>query len=198
MLVRVRVAVPGEPDSTTRLVVLEDMAKSITLTVMMAVWEGVPPTAVAVTVTVYVAVETALPTVIVRTELTGPVGLTETVVGLSEDCGPSGFTAADTATLPVKLFTLVRVTVAVVDEPTGMFTETGLATIVKSGIGPTETLTVVGREEVPMEAVTVIVYEPVGVFVVEESTKVELAEPPGESVTLCGFSETTRPLLEAT
>ena len=98
----------------------------------------------------------------------------------------------------MKLFTLVRVTVAVVDEPIGMFTETGIATIVKSGTAPTETVIVVVRDEVPMEAVTVIVYEPVGVLVVEESTKVELAEPPGESVTLCGFSETTRPLLEAT
>ncbi len=131
-----------------------------------------------------------------RTELTDPMGLTETVVGFSEGCGPSGLTTDERVTLPVKLFTLVRVTVAVVDEPTGMFKETGLTAMVKSGTAPTERVTVAIRDEVPMEPVTVIVYEPVGVLVVVAISSVEFADPPGERVTLCGMRETTRPLLE--
>ncbi len=141
------------------------------------------------------AVGTALPTLIVRTELVGPVGLIETVVGFSEACGPSGFTTAERATLPAKLLTLVKVTVAIIDEPTGMFREFVLATILKSGIAPTETVTVVVRDDVPMDPVIVIVYEPVGVLVVVKIPSVELADPPGETKTL-GLSETTRPLLE--
>lgn len=195
MLVRVRVAVLGEPASITIVLVLEDMPKSTTLTVMVTVCD-VDPLDEAVTVTVYVEVGTVLPTVIVSTELTGPVGPSETVVGFRDGCGPIGFTTAERARFPVKLFTLVRVTVAVVEEPAGMFKESGLATMVKSGTAPTVRVTVVVRDEVPMEPVTVIVYEPVGVLVAVAISSVEFADPPGERVTLCGIRETTRPLLE--
>ncbi len=103
---------------------------------------------------------------------------------------------AERATVPLKLFWLVKVTVSVVEEPTGTFTETGFATMVKSGTVLTETVTVAVRAEVPMDPVIVIVYVPVGVLTDVEMSKVELADPPGFMVTLCGLRDTTRPLLE--
>ncbi len=100
---------------------------------------------------------------------------------------------AERATVLLKLFWLVRVTVPVVEAPTGTFTEIGVAMMVKSGTAPTETVTVIVRAEVPMDPVIVIVYVPLTAL---EMSRVELADPPGDIVTLCGLSDTTRPLWE--
>jgi hypothetical protein len=67
----------------------------------------------------------------VRTELTGTLGLTKTVAGFSDSCGPSGFTRAERATLPLNPFTLTRSMVVVVDEPTGTLTEFWVGVTVK-------------------------------------------------------------------
>lgn len=196
MLVRVRLTVLGEPCSITKPVVVEDMPKSTTLIVTVTVWEVGPMGEEAVTVTVYVALGTVPATTIVRMEFAEPVGLTNTIVGFSDGWGPSGLTMAERTTFPSKLFTLVKAIVAVADAPGGMFSETGLTRIVKSGIAPTETVTVVVRNEVPMEPVTVTVYEPVGVPLVLAISSVALPKPPGEILRLCGLSETTSPLLD--
>ena len=124
MLVRVRLAVLGEPCSITKPVVVEDMPKSTTLIVTVTVWEVGPIGDEAVMVTVYVALRMLPATTIVRMEFTDPVGLTNTIVGFSDGWGPSGLAMAERVTFPSKLFTLARAIVAVAVAPGGMFRET--------------------------------------------------------------------------
>jgi hypothetical protein len=64
-----------------------------------------------------------------------PPDETETLDGFSERPSPEGEPVADTATVPAKLLTLVKVIVEVDADPALMLREVGLAEMVKSGGG---------------------------------------------------------------
>ena len=58
-----------------------------------------------------------------------------TLAGLSDMLGPAGELVEDRATVPAKLFRLVRVIVEVAVDPELVLSEAGLALMLKSGVG---------------------------------------------------------------
>ena len=71
---------------------------------------------------------------IVRIELSDPLGGTGTLDGFRLRLGPAGVTVACKLTVPVKLLTLVTVTVDVPEEPAVTVRLLGLVVRVKSGV----------------------------------------------------------------
>lgn len=93
----------------------------------------------------------------VRVEDAVPPEERVTLAGLRESVGPAGETVVARETVPVKLLTLVSVTVDVAEEPAVAVTEVGLIVIAKSGdVETTPTGTEFEVDPVaPFESVTV-------------------------------------------
>ena len=80
-----------------------------------------------------------------------------TVLLLRDILGLEGEIDVERVTVPLNPFMLVRVIVDVVEEDCEMVREDGLAEMEKSGLTPTETVTVVECEMEPLEPFTVTV-----------------------------------------
>ncbi len=99
-----------------------------TVTVRPAEWLSEPLDPVTVTVKGPDAVELN-----VSVEDAVPPEVRVTLAGLSEVVGPDGEAVAVRETVPLKLFTLVRVTVDVTEDPAEAVIDVGLIAIAKSG-----------------------------------------------------------------
>jgi hypothetical protein len=152
-LVRVRVAVPGEPDCIVMLDELLEMLKSgviTTLTVTLVVWVRDPLVPVTVTVKVPVVDDET-----VRVEEPDPPEERETLVGLREAVKPEGETVEESDTVPMNPPWLVRLMTEAPDVPDWMVREDGLLDMLKFVVGG---LTDTSCDEVPVspfESVTV-------------------------------------------
>jgi hypothetical protein len=159
-----------------------------TLKVTRTEWDSVP----LVPVTVMFPVAPWVPAIIVRVEVAVPLRGRLTVLGLMDHtlhCGEGqrGEGEVCSEIVPLKPFTLERVIVEVAVEPAGIERLVGFAVIVKSGGGDDETTvkaTLTLCDRLPLVPVTVTSQLLGGVPVVETKVRVELADPPSESLTL--------------
>jgi hypothetical protein len=146
---------------------------------------------VPVTVTVYAPNGAAVVVFTVNVEVIVPfaAGVTDAGAKLHVTAALEGEMAHVNATAELKLFTDVTVIVAVVELPTFVVADTGVALRLKSGADPTFKLYVVVRFWPFPVPVTVTVYAPVGVEVVVFTVNVEVIVPLATGVTEAGESE---------
>ena len=123
----------------------------------------------------------------VRVELPEPPELRTTDEGLTDAVSPDGDVVVDNVTIPVNPLRLPSWTVDAPEDPLRMVREAGLDETVKS---TTLTVTTTECESDPIVPVTVTVYVPT---VAELTVSVDVADPPGDKLTLVGLTPAVRP-----